>query len=67
MDNLRRQEIITQGYDDSIALYDEGVSLEELNEILKIYEEEEYYLTCAGIKRAIDKIIKDYETEYLDA
>ncbi len=66
MEELKKQEIIEQGYNDSIALYDEGISLEELYEILKIYEEEEYYLTCAGIKKAIDKVIKDYEFRHLD-
>jgi len=33
----------------------EGVSLEELEEILKLYEAEENYYACAGIHKAIQE------------
>ena len=59
-----RQEIILFGYRDSLALYDEGFTIENLVELLELYEDRELYLTCAGIKLAIDELIKkeDYDS-----
>lgn len=53
-----RQEIIMYGYRDSIALYEEGFTIQSLKELLSLYESHEGYLTCAGIKLAIDELTK---------
>lgn len=59
-----RQEIIMYGYRDSLSLYDEGFTIDNLTELLELYEDKELYLTCAGIKLAIDELTKkeDYDT-----
>lgn len=36
--------------------FDEGVSIEEMNKTLKLYEKEEMYEACAGILKAIKQI-----------
>tara|TARA_R110000824_G_scaffold49549_3_gene139112 strand:- start:5387 stop:5581 length:195 start_codon:yes stop_codon:yes gene_type:complete len=36
--------------------FDEGVSLKEMNKILKLYEKDEMYEACAGILKAIKQI-----------
>ena len=41
-------------------LYDEGLSIDDIKEVLQLYEERELYLTCAGIKLAIDELIEKY-------
>lgn len=53
-----KQEIIMYGYRDSMALYEEGFTIENLKELLSLYESYEGYLTCAGIKLAIDELTK---------
>jgi len=59
-----RQEIIMYGYRDSLSLYDEGFTIDNLTELLELYEDKELYLTCAGIKLAIDELTKkeNYDT-----
>lgn len=46
-----------------------GVDKEELEWVLKDFEEDEMYLECAGIKKALDlakgKTIDEIEEEYL--
>ena len=54
-----KQEIIMYGYRDSLALYDEGFTIDNLTELLSLYEDRELYLTCAGIKLAIDELTKE--------
>ena len=54
-----KQEIIMYGYRDSLALYDEGFTIDNLTELLSLYEDTELYLTCAGIKLAIDELTKE--------
>ena len=54
-----KQEIIMYGYRDSLALYDEGFKIDNLTELLSLYEDRELYLTCAGIKLAIDELTKE--------
>ena len=61
----RRQEIILYGYRDSLMLYDEGLSIDDIKEVLQLYEERELYLTCAGIKLAIDELIDKYGNDTL--
>ena len=60
-----RQEIILFGYRDSLMLYDEGLSIDDIKEVLQLYEERELYLTCAGIKLAIDELIDKYGNDTL--
>jgi len=60
MGDDQKQEIILYGYRDSLMLYDEGLSIDDIKEVLQLYEERELYLTCAGIKLAIDELIEKY-------
>ena len=60
MEDEQKQEIILYGYRDSLMLYDEGLSIDDIKEVLELYEERELYLTCAGIKLAIDELIDKY-------
>jgi len=60
MKDEQKQEIILYGYRDSLMLYDEGLSIDDIKEVLQLYEERELYLTCAGIKLAIDELIEKY-------
>lgn len=60
MRDEQKQEIILYGYRDSLMLYDEGLSIDDIKEVLQLYEERELYLTCAGIKLAIDELIEKY-------
>ena len=60
MGDEQKKEIILYGYRDSLMLYDEGLSIDDIKEVLQLYEERELYLTCAGIKLAIDELIEKY-------
>ena len=63
MGDEQKQEIILYGYRDSLMLYDEGLSIDDIKEVLQLYEERELYLTCAGIKLAIDDLIDNYRND----
>jgi len=65
MEDEQKQEIILYGYRDSLMLYDEGLSIDDIKEVLQLYEERELYLTCAGIKLAIDELIDKYGNDTL--
>jgi len=65
MADEQKQEIILYGYRDSLMLYDEGLSIDDIKEVLQLYEERELYLTCAGIKLAIDELIDKYGNDTL--
>ena len=65
MGDEQKQEIILYGYRDSLMLYDEGLSIDDIKEVLQLYEEKELYLTCAGIKLAIDELIDKYGNDTL--
>jgi hypothetical protein len=56
MTEEEKREYIWYAYRDTQELYNEGMEVEQLEEILLLYEEEELYLHCAGIKEAIDDI-----------
>ena len=43
--------------------FDEGVSIKEMNRILKLYEREEMYEACAGILKAINQIKQERKNE----
>ncbi len=60
MGDEQKQKIILYGYRDSLMLYDEGLSIDDIKEVLELYEQRELYLTCAGIKLAIDELIEKY-------
>ncbi len=53
------KKIIDFAYRDCLALYDEGFTVDNLRELLTLYEEKELYLACAGIKLAINKLTND--------
>jgi len=65
MGDEQKQEIILYDYRDSLMLYDEGLSIDDIKEVLQLYEERELYLTCAGIKLAIDELIDKYGNDTL--
>ena len=65
MGDEQKQEIILYSYRDSLMLYDEGLSIDDIKEVLQLYEERELYLTCAGIKLAIDELIDKYGNDTL--
>ena len=56
MTDEERKEWIWYAYRDAMELYKEGMEIEELEQGLTQYEEEELYLHCAGIKEAIDDL-----------
>ncbi len=56
MTEEEKREYIWYAYRDTHELYKEGMEIEQLEEVLLLYEEEELYLHCAGIKEAIDDI-----------
>lgn len=53
-----RKEWIWYAYRDAMELYKEGMDIEQIEELMWLYEEEELYLHCAGIKEAIDDLKK---------
>ena len=60
-------EWVDEYYIASITDFCDGVSLRELKEILKLYEDDGNYLACAGMKKAIDSLSEiitkeDYDT-----
>lgn len=53
------QEKITEYYHLTLIDIRDGVPLHELEEILKLYENEEDYEACAGILKAIQEVRYD--------
>ena len=51
-----RMTKIRMAYEDAMALYKEGLSIESLEEVLELYEEKEIYEACEGIKLAINEL-----------
>jgi len=64
MTEEKRQEWIWYAYRDAMELHKEGMKIEQIEELLILYEEEELYLHCAGIKEAIDDLKKIAKEEY---
>lgn len=56
MKKEKKKETIWYAYRDTLALYDEGMEIEQIQEVLEMYEEEELYLHCEGIKQALNDI-----------
>ena len=48
------KDIVELYFSNSIIEIQEGLPKYILEEILEYYEEQEYYLACAGIKKALD-------------
>ncbi len=49
-------EYIFEVYAGALELYDDGVSIEHLEELLEVAEQKEKYKVCAGILEAIKQI-----------
>lgn len=49
------RDTISEYYYLALKDLEEGISIQELEEVLLMYEEGEFYEQCAGIKKAIDK------------
>ena len=64
MTEEERKEWIWYAYRDAMELSKEGMDIEELEQVLTLYEEEELYLHCAGIKEAIDDLKEAAKEEY---
>lgn len=64
MSELTKEDYDTadEYYVATIQDFCDGVSLEVLDDVLMIYEQEEDYIACMGIKRAIDAL-KEIITE----
>ena len=64
MSELSKEDYDTadEYYVATIQDFCDGVSLEVLDDVLMIYEQEEDYIACMGIKRAIDAL-KEIITE----
>ena len=64
MSELSKEDYDTadEYYVATIQDFCDGVSLEVLDDVLMIYEQEEDYIACMGIKRAIDEL-KEIITE----
>ena len=56
MTEEKKQEMIWYAYRDAMELSKEGMEIEQLEEVLMLYENAEMYLHCAGIKEAIEDI-----------
>ncbi len=49
-------EVADEYYIATITDFCDGISIEVLDDVLRIYEEEEDYIACMGIKRALDAL-----------
>ena len=61
------QELMDEYYVATIADFCDGISIEVLQEVLALYEDEENYLACAGMKKAIDSLKEVIIKEGYDA
>ena len=60
------QDLMDEYYVAAITDFCNGITIEVLEEVLALYEDEENYLACAGMKKAIDSlkeviVKKDYD------
>jgi len=55
-DNKASEMVIEEFYNMALHDYNKGSSVDVLEANIKLYEELELYLPCAGIKRAVDEI-----------
>ncbi len=64
--NKEQAELVDEYYVAAIMDFCEGVKIDELKEILCLYEDDENYEACAGIKKAIEgleDVIKTYKNK----
>ena len=59
-------DLIDEYYVATITDFCNGMTIDVLEEVLALYEDEENYLACAGMKKAIDSlkeviVKKDYD------
>lgn len=52
--NKEQLEWVDEYYVAAITDFCDGIKIDELKEILKLYEEDENYEACAGISKAIE-------------
>jgi len=57
-DDLSKEIVIEEFYKMALHDYTSGTSLEVLEANIRLYEEIELYLPCAGIHRAVEEIRK---------
>ena len=57
-DGLAQEFVVEEFYKMALHDYTSGTSLEVLEANIKLYEELELYLPCAGIHRAVEEIKK---------
>ena len=60
-------ELADEYYVATITDFCNGISIEVLEEVLKLYEDEENYLACAGMKKAVDSLKEVIVKEDYDA
>ena len=61
------RDLMDEYYVATIADFCDGISIEVLQEVLALYEDEENYLACAGMKKAIDSLKEVIIKEGYDA
>lgn len=61
------QELMDEYYVATITDFCNGITIEVLEEVLVLYEDEENYLACAGMKKAIDSLKEVIVKENYDA
>jgi hypothetical protein len=55
-DNKASEMVVEEFYNMALHDYNKGSSVEVLEANIKVYEDLELYLPCAGIKKAVDEI-----------
>lgn len=60
-------DLIDEYYVATITDFCNGISIDVLEEVLALYEDEENYLACAGMKKAIDSLSEIIPKENYDA
>jgi hypothetical protein len=61
------QELIDEYYVATITDFCNGITIDVLQEVLALYEDEGNYLACAGMKKAIDSLNEVIIKESYDA
>lgn len=61
------QELMDEYYVATITDFCNGITIDVLKEVLSLYEDEENYLACAGMKKAIDSLSEVIIKEDYDA
>jgi hypothetical protein len=59
------KEIIDEYYVATIEDFCSGLTVEIIEDMIYLYEEEEDYLACAGIKKALDALKEILNNKYI--